>query len=81
MVRGAEAAVFFEDLILEDHLDSLSDDAPRAWKNLLPIARLTPAVHYLKAQQTSHSDAGGCQSAHARGRRVARTGGRAGPSR
>ena len=51
MVRGAEAAVFFEDLILEDHLDSLSDDAPRAWKNLLPIARLTPAVHYLKAQQ------------------------------
>ena len=51
MVRGAEASVFHEDLILEDHLATLSDDAPRSWKNLLPMARLTPAVLYLKAQQ------------------------------
>ena len=51
MVRGAEASVFHEDLILDDHLDTLSDDAARAWKNLLPMARLTPAVLYLKAQQ------------------------------
>ena len=51
MVRGAEASVFHEDLILEDHLATLSDDAPRSWKNLLPVARLTPAVLYLKAQQ------------------------------
>ncbi len=51
MVRGGEAALFHEDLILEDHLATLSDDAPRSWKNLLPMARLTPAVLYLKAQQ------------------------------
>ncbi|MBI2833342.1 MAG: amidase [Acidobacteria bacterium] len=50
MVRGAEAAVFFEELI-QDGLDSLTDNAPRAWKNLLRVARFTPAVHYLKAQQ------------------------------
>jgi Asp-tRNA(Asn)/Glu-tRNA(Gln) amidotransferase A subunit family amidase len=51
IVRGAEAAVFFEDLITDDHLATLSDNAARAWKNLLPVARVIPAVQYLKGQQ------------------------------
>lgn len=48
---SVEASLAFEDLISGGHLDSLVNDGPRAWKNTLPAARLTPAVHYLKAQQ------------------------------
>ena len=51
IVRGTEAAVFFEDLITDDHLATLSDNAARSWKNLLPVARVIPAVQYLKGQQ------------------------------
>jgi len=51
VARGAEAAVFFEDLITDDHLATLCDDAARAWKNTLPVARVIPAVQHLKARQ------------------------------
>jgi Asp-tRNA(Asn)/Glu-tRNA(Gln) amidotransferase A subunit family amidase len=50
-IRGPEAALAFEDLIDEGRLDTLVNDGPSAWKNIFPVARLTPAVHYLKAQQ------------------------------
>jgi Asp-tRNA(Asn)/Glu-tRNA(Gln) amidotransferase A subunit family amidase len=50
-VRGSEAAVGFEDLIVGGHLDTLVNEGPNAWKSIFPVARLTPAVVYLKAQQ------------------------------
>jgi Asp-tRNA(Asn)/Glu-tRNA(Gln) amidotransferase A subunit family amidase len=50
-IRGSEAAVSFEDLIVGGHLGTLVNEGPRAWKNIFPVARLTPAVTYLKAQQ------------------------------
>ena len=50
-IRGSEAALSFEDLIVGGQLGTLVNEGPRAWKNVFPVARLTPAVTYLKAQQ------------------------------
>lgn len=51
MILTVEAAAMFEELTLSNRDEMLRLQHPLAWPNAFRVARLVPAVEYLKAQQ------------------------------
>jgi len=51
VILHAEAAAAFDELTRSDLDDTLTEQGPQAWPNLFRVARLIPAVEYIRANR------------------------------